>query len=263
MEQQYISLVNRILNCKERQTRNSITKSCFGESITLKPLDCGFPLLMGRRLFWKSVVGELATFLKGNITNVADFEANNCNYWNLWKHNPQGDINVDYGNSWRDFNGEDQLANVVKSLQEDPNSRRHLISGWRPDHLTNLDLPCCHYAYQWYVNGGELEMMWHQRSTDVMIGLPSDIILASLWNALMANTIGLRPGKITMSLGDTHIYKAHYIGANTYLQQAKQHSLFAVLWLLDPKADVFNFTPDMFEIRCYEPQPVIKFKLEV
>ena len=202
--------------------------------------------------------------MKGPKT-VEDFRQAGCNYWDAWG-DEQGKINVDYGNSWQDFNGHNQLKAVVDSLKNDPYGRRHLISGWRPDRLNELSLPCCHYAYQWYVTtSGHLEMIWIQRSVDVMVGLPSDIILAAVWNILMAQTVGLKPGKITMQLGDTHIYDSHSAGVYDYLSQANQVNLQLEkpTWVLTEEATVFNFEPSMFKVINYNPHPAIKFKLEV
>jgi len=266
MEQQYNDLVRTIMDQPERKTRNSITRSLFGATLTIgSPIANGFPLLNGRKLYYKGVLGELATFLAGNISNITDFEANGCKYWELWQDNTEGDITVDYGNAWRNWGqtNYDQLVRTVAGLQTDPNGRRHLITGWNPDNLNTLSLPCCHYAYQWYINADDqLEMMWHQRSTDVMIGLPSDIILAAAWNILMAQTIGKEPGRIIMTLGDTHIYKSHYAAVELYLKQAFTASKQLPIYAIDERATVFNFKPNMIEMVGYNPEPPISFILE-
>lgn len=247
-----------------KTTRNAETSSIFGVTLALDSLEHGvFPIVRARKIFWKGVVGELATFLQGP-KSVEHFQANGCNYWNSWAESGQ-DLELDYGNAWLDFNGVNQLEQVVKSLKEDPNGRRHVISGWRPDRLAELSLPCCHYAYQWYVNGDSLEMIWTQRSLDVMIGLPSDIILAALFNILMAQTVGLKPGKLTFNFGDTHIYDDHLVSAVHYLNRANDlRDLRDTAWptySLDEKATVFNFVPSMFSIDDYNPLDAIAFKL--
>lgn len=255
-------LVSRIyLSSNYRDTRNGSTTSVFGTTLVLDSLEEGiFPILRARKIFWKGVVGELATFLQGP-KSVEHFQDNGCNYWNSWAQSGQ-DLELDYGNAWLDFNGVNQLETVVKSLKEDPNGRRHVISGWRPDRLAELSLPCCHYAYQWYVNGDSLEMIWTQRSLDVMIGLPSDIILAALWNILMAQTVGLKPGKLRFNFGDTHIYDDHWAATNIYFDQARRlgHRPLPT-YSLDEKATVFNFEPSMFRIENYLPKDAIAFKL--
>lgn len=263
-EQGFKALVYKALKCEYRQTRNAVTQSFFGHHLVVDDLEKGnFPLLLGRQLFYKGVIGEMAAFLKGPKT-LEDFKSQGCNYWDEWG-DKDGNVNVDYGNAWRDFNGVDQLQDVVNSLREDPNGRRHLISGWRPDKIPDLDLPCCHYSYQWYVtNDGHLEMLWNQRSVDIMIGLPSDVILAAIWTILIANELGLKPGKLHFMLGDCHIYKSHLEGVKTYLTQSKTSEFRPKpSWVLLPEATVFNFEPPMIEIVNYHPKPKISFKLEV
>jgi thymidylate synthase len=258
-EAEYKAIANYILtNGDERPTRNAITKSVFPVSLKVDLTGPAFPMLQSRKLFWKGVVGELATFLQGP-RDLQHFQDNGCNYWGEWADN-DGKLNVDYGNTWLDFNGVNQLQKVVESLRSDPYGRRHLISGWKPDNLDSVSLPCCHFAYQWYVTGdGRLDMLWHQRSADWMVGVPSDVILASVWNLLMARTVGLLPGHVTLSFGDAHVYSNHYVAAEQYINAAS-FSATPSYWL-SPEATVFNFTPDMFAVTDYEHGETIKFDL--
>lgn len=263
LDRRFSNLVINAMSQPLRQTRNAETHSYFGHHLIVDSLVKGnFPLLLGRMMFYKGVVGELAAFLKGP-KSLEDFELQGCNYWKDWA-DKDGKLNVDYGNAWLDFDGVNQLKEVVASLKADPNGRRHLITGWNPSHLKDLSLPCCHYSYQWYVNDlDELEMIWNQRSVDIMIGLPSDIILAAVWNILMAQTIGLKPGRLHFMLGDCHIYDSHMEGVETYLEQmATIDTLVRPMWTLDKTATVFNFRPSMLTIQDYTPRPAVKFKLE-
>jgi len=263
LDRRFSELVVNAMAQPCRETRNAITHSYFGHYLIVDNLRAGFfPLLLGRQIFYKGVVGEMAAFLKGP-KSLKDFKAQGCNYWEKWA-DEKGQLNVDYGNAWIDFNGVNQLKAIVESLREDPTGRRHLISGWVPDHLEDLSLPCCHYSYQWYVNGnGELEMIWNQRSVDIMIGLPSDIILAAIWNILMAQTVGLKPGRLHFMLGDCHVYDSHMKNASLYLDQvANINTQVRPRWKLDPKATVFNFIPKMLTIQDYTPLDAISFKLE-
>lgn len=220
-ETQYVHLVKHVMeHGADRQTRNANTRSVFGYAFTLDCLLQGhFPLLHGRKLMYKGVLGELAAMFKGPKT-LADFEREGCNYWSQWAKE-DGSINVDYGNTWLNFDGVNQLQETVDGIINNPTGRRHLITGWHPGNLKDVDLPCCHMMYQWYVtNDGYLDMIWYQRSVDVMVGLPSDVILAAAWNIVMAAATGLKPGKITFMLGDTHIYHSHFKGVEQYLTAA-------------------------------------------
>jgi len=251
-ETEYKKLVQQLLSEQgaARETRNAKTISTFGVQLKAEELRTGvFPIVRGRKIYWKGVVGELAAFLKGP-RSVQDFTDVGCNFWSPWAK--KNKLELDYGNAWIDFNGTNQLLTVVQSLRTEPYSRRHLISAWRPDRLEELSLPCCHYAYQWYVtNDGYLDMAWIQRSVDIMVGMPSDIVSAALFNILMAQTVGLKPGKITFQLGDTHLYLSHAIAAHMYVA-ADESTLKQPTWSLDPAATVFNFHPEMFSIDNYE-----------
>lgn len=257
----YMGLVRKILaNGELRRGRNGTTLAIFGETLTIDLSTGEFPLLTGRQLFYRGVFGELAAMLRGPKT-LKDFEEHGCNYWKQWAW-PDGSINVDYGNAWLDFNGFNQLEALAEGLKNNPHGRRHLVTGWRPDRLDDLSLPCCHYAYQWYVREDKyLDMMWHQRSVDTMIGLPSDVIFASAWNIMLANEVGLIPGKITFTLGDTHIYEEHIEQAKEYLTRLTCELPKYKLEAYTQKAHTL-FRPDDIIISGYTHMPAIKFELK-
>lgn len=228
-EHQYIAMINDVLlNGTIRDCRNAETQSVFGGRLVLQELRHGvFPLLHGRRLYYAGVLGELAAMLEGP-KSVEDFKRHGCNYWGQWA-DEDGALRVDYGNAWLDFNGYNQLEATIKSLREDPYGRRHIISAWRPDKLHTLSLPCCHLLYQWYVDGdGFLNLMWYQRSADLMVGVPSDVILAAAWLINMAELTGLKPGTIDMIFCDLHIYTDHFQGVHEYLSRHKADPLIAM-----------------------------------
>jgi thymidylate synthase len=261
-ELEYCELVHKVLRTGElRQTRNAETFSIFGTSLTADLRD-GFPILQGRTLYPDGVFGELAAMLR-SPKNVADFERWGCNYWKLWADKDTGDLNVDYGNQWFNFNGVDQIAELKRMLEKDPANRRMIISSWRPDRLGELSLPCCHYSYQFHVSdNGVLSMVWTQRSVDVMIGLPSDMIFAATWLIAIANEFDFTPGTIKMDFGDTHIYASHEERAHDYLQQAYAMDDAPVLWLYNiARLNFCNFVPEDIKLVNYNPQKPVRFKL--
>lgn len=283
-EKDYKLLIHKIMSKgQHRHSRAGNTYSIFGETLTID-IETYFPLLLGRKMFPMPIIGELAAMLKGP-RNIADFKKYGCNYWDAWGaeaggclHDGEvakgGELELDYGNSWIDFNGVNQLKNLVHTLKTNPTDRRMIITGWRPDRLSELSLPCCHMLYQWYVRGtktqygGEsyienkyLDMVWYQRSVDTMIGLPSDIVLAAVWNIILANECGYTPGRITMMLGDTHIYENHIEGVDKYLHSDIECA--KPTYDIDKNASVFNFTPEMLNIIDYYPNKPIGFKLNV
>lgn len=281
-ETDYAEIVREILGeGEERVTRNGNTLALFGVTLDVD-ISWEFPLLRGRKLFYKPVLGELATMFKGP-KNIQDFKENGCNYWDAWG-TENGSLNLDYGNAWIDFNGVNQLEELVKGIKKDPTGRRHIVTGWRPDRLKELSLPCCHLLYQFYVREGKyIDMIWYQRSADWMVGVPSDVILAAAWLIVLGNEVNLRPGRVKLVFGDTHIYENHIPNALKYL---RQRAALGVSWhigsTLPSFSDIRNieynlvntesigvkmrsFEPENLEILNYESQcmPAIKFELNV
>jgi thymidylate synthase len=215
-------------------------------------------------MFYKGIFGELAAMLRGP-TCVVDFEKWGCNYWKDWA-DEDGSLRVDYGNAWLDYNGVNQLETLINTLKNNPMDRRMLITSWRPDKLDSLSLPCCHHTYQWYVRKGEyLDMKWEQRSADTMIGIPSDIVLAAVWNIMIANEVGLKPGRINMTFGDTHIYEEHWENAQVYIDRVLSgnnplHPLYMVHCMKGVKTT--EFQPDFVKLCGYTPMEAIKFELK-
>lgn len=259
-EIRYKHLIDMIMTKGDlRETRNGITKSLFGTSLDFD-LQKGFPILTGRKMYYKGVMGELAAMLRGPKT-LKDFEDQGCNYWSKWA-DEDGKLELDYGNAWRDFNGFDQLADVINKLNNDPHDRRMMISGWRPDRLQDLSLPCCHYAYQFYVREGMyLDMMWIQRSADTMIGIPSDAIFAASMVIAMANETRLLPGQVTMHFGDTHVYEEH-VGATMEYMQHKIYSLPDYTFNKAMGAPTIEFTNKDISLKGYKHGPKIEFELK-
>lgn len=258
-ESDYMSLVARILQeGVVKKTRNGATKSVFGESIKFN-LGNGFPLIQGRKMYPGGIFGEFAAMIRGPKC-VEDFEKWGCNYWKLWA-DKKGKLELDYGNAWL---ADGQFDRLIDKLKNDPNDRRMLITGWRPERLAKLSLPCCHYAYQFYVHDGKLDMVWIQRSVDMMIGLPADFVLAAIWVIALANEVGLKPGNITMQLGDCHIYEEHLESARLYLKNGYQLTSFQPVrhkLTIAKGMPMREMKPEWFEL-SYESLPPIDYLLK-
>lgn len=232
-ERDYALLVTKVLNYgAPRETRAGEALSLFGEVLRIN-IDSriAVPIIQGRKMYTKGILGEFKTFMA--MAQSADpdlavsedlFKVNGCNYWGQWA-DEDGYLSLDYGAQW---NAGGQLLHVVNCLVDRRlrTDRRMLIDAWVPEnvHGGKLSLPCCHYAYQFYVRDNTyLDILWHQRSTDVMVGLPSDILLAWLWLTWLCQlTTDLIPGEITMTLGDTHVYSKHVENARVYTDRVLQ-----------------------------------------
>lgn len=260
-EHKYCKLVQNVkYNGLIKEGRNGYTRSLFGGMLKLDMAEEGFPILQGRKIHYKGVFGEVAAML-ANAQSVDEFKQYGCNYWDKWA-DTDGKLNLDYGRLLRNFNGVDQLEELKKTLRDNPNSRRMIVSVWKPDNLDSLSLPCCHTLYQFYVRDGILDTSCYLRSVDLMVGLPSDMIYMATLNRLLANELGMAAGELTFMFGDIHIYEKHIPHVELYLMSALPITFKAVNITIKKGATVDNFTNDMIEPVGYNPLTQINFTLE-
>lgn len=210
-----------------------------------------FPILTTRKMFTKGILGEYAAFLRGP-KHVDDFKEWGCNYWDLWA-DEDGNLELDYGRGWiKQFN------HVIEAMRAGGNDRRMLVNTWNHERLDDLSLPCCHYSYQFYKRGDEIDLLWNQRSADLAIGVPSDIILAATMLVSLAREVALKPGRIKMVFGDAHIYTEHGQGVEEMLKNTPY---------MCPQYDYkhfgfFQFQPQDLELGQYSSHEAIKFQLK-
>ena len=262
----YKELVKNVLrNGKHKQGRNGTTISLPGTQLKFDGLN--IPLLNGRKIYYKGILGEFAAFMH-NKTKVKDFKNYGCNYWDAWCDD-KGKLNLDYVNQLHERQVKvgdywySQLEALKIGLVNDPMGRRHIINLWVPENLHNLSLPCCHFNYQFIVDEDRnLHMIWTQRSADVMVGIPADMLLAWLWLTCLCTEFGFYPGEITMNFGDTHIYTEHIEGAKNYLGRLEPR-IIPIANLNSKFTSIENFEPEQLDIVQYEPHEAIKFELKV
>lgn len=135
-----------------------------------------------------------------------------------------GELGPVYGKQWRSWltsRGEtiDQLKQVIQSIKENPNSRRHIVTAWNPEDVPSMALPPCHTMFQFYVAEGKLSCQLYQRSADVFLGVPFNIASYALLTHLVAFECGLEVGEFVHTLGDTHIYQNHVEQVETQLSR--------------------------------------------
>lgn len=216
-EKQYFALVNKVLTegVKRNQERTGVgTLGVFGVNLELN-LKAGFPLLTHRKIFYKGVIGELIAFLRGH-TNVNDFKTLGCNYWDAWAEE-DGNLGPVYGSQWRNYSGLqiDQLKNVIKEAKVNPESRRLYVTAWNPIDADKMALLPCFHGFQLFIHNNHLSLLVNMRSSDVMVGLPSDILFHSLLMLVLSNELDTTPHRLIFNLGDAHIYNNHIPFAKT------------------------------------------------
>jgi thymidylate synthase len=263
-EQQYLGLLADILaNGVQRGDRTGTgTLGVFGRQIRFD-LAKGFPLLTTKKLHLRSIIVELLWFLRGD-TNIAYLKDHGVSIWDEWA-DASGDLGPVYGKQWRSWTAPDgrvidQISAVVKSLKENPNSRRHIVSAWNPADVDDMALPPCHCLFQFFVAEGRLSCQLYQRSADVFLGVPFNIASYALLTLMVAKATGLQPGEFVHSFGDAHLYLNHIDQAREQL--SRQPLDFPTMDLAD-KTDLFAFELSDFQIRNYQAHPAIKAPIAV
>lgn len=113
----------------------------------------------------------------------------------------------------------DQITDVIEQIKSNPTSRRLLVSAWNAGVIDQMALPPCHYAFQFYVDGDKLSLMWNQRSVDCGTGLPFNIASYALLLHTVARMTNKIPYELIGNLGDTHIYKNHIDNVKIQIQR--------------------------------------------
>ena len=262
---QYLDLLENVLNQgvekKDRTGTGAI--SLFGYQMRFNLAE-GFPLLTTKKLHLRSIIHELLWFLKGD-TNVKYLQDNGVRIWNEWA-GPNGELGPVYGYQWRswptaDGTHIDQIHNVVESLKNNPDSRRHVVSAWNPGEIEKMHLPPCHILFQFYVADGKLSCQLYQRSCDVFLGVPFNIASYSLLTLMMAQVTGYQPGDFVWTGGDVHIYTNHL--EQVKLQLTRKPFPLPQMKLNPEIRSIFDFTYDDFQLVNYEAHPHISGKVAV
>lgn len=176
-----------------------------------------FPIITGRKIYQNVFNTEFDWFINGE-TNIKRFKKNNVKIWNEWA-DENGDLGPVYGHQLRNFNsvGIDQLNNVIQSIKNDPDSRRHIISLWNPQQLKDMALPPCYLYFQFFIDKDKLNMFVVQRSGDLFLGIPYDIALFSKLLLYIADETNKVANKIDLQIVDAHIYKNQLKSVKEYL----------------------------------------------
>lgn len=263
--QAYHDLMQHILdNGTVRGDRTGTgTMSVFGHQIRFD-LAQGFPAVTSKKLHLRSIIYELLWFLKGE-TNIGYLKENKVTIWDEWADD-QGHLGPVYGHQWRSWpapNGSsvDQINDVLSSLQNNPESRRHIVSAWNVACLPDMALPPCHCLFQFYVANGRLSCQLYQRSADVFLGVPFNIASYALLTQMIAQVVGLLPGDFIHTFGDAHLYLNH-------IDQAKEQLSRTIpplpALVLNPSIkNLFDFTYKDISLINYNPHPSIKAPIAI
>lgn len=281
---QYLDLIRKVLKDGTKKTnRTGInTISYFGYQMRFDLSD-GFPLLTTKKVHFHSILVELLWFLSGS-TNIKYLVDNNVRIWNEWPYEvyknskdykgetikefaakikedanfakKHGNLGPVYGKQWRDFNGVDQISELIKNIKENPDSRRLIVSAWNPSEIKDMVLPPCHILMQFNVVGDKLNLQLYQRSADIFLGVPFNIASYALLLILIAHVTNLKPGEFVHTLGDAHIYENHLDLVN--LQLSRKTRKLPTITLNENIKDIFKFKIEDITLNDYDPHPLIK-----
>lgn len=289
--QSYLDIVSHILEQGiKKDDRTGTGTLAIAGSIFEHDMSKGFPLLTTKKMPFKLIASELEFFIKG-ITDKQWLQDHKNHIWDEWAnplkapygHDEQSkkrmleerDLGAIYGFQWRHFGakyidyttdytgqGFDQFQRILDILKTDPHDRRMVVSAWNPVDLDKMGLPPCHFAWQVTVLDNKLNLIWNQRTVDVMLGLPFNIASYALLLHLLAKHAGFGEGRLVGLLGDTHIYRNHIEGAKEQItRDPNKYPL--------PKVETENFTSiydwksEGSKIVGYESYPRISLEIAV
>ena len=285
---------------KKEDRTGTGTVSVFGYQMRFD-LEDSFPLLSTKKVNLDSIIHELLWFISGD-TNISYLVKNGVNIWNDWPYQSYlkqtdqegnypmhskewkgkmkefieqikndndfakvyGDLGPVYGRQWRDFEGVDQLNQVVEDIKSSPDSRRLIVSAWNPKDIPVMvrsGLPPCHTLFQFYVSEGKLSCQLYQRSADVFLGVPYNIASYAILTLIIAQVTGLKPGEFIHTLGDAHLYSNHLEQVEEQLARVPFPS--PKLSINKDKDTIFDFSISDFELINYKAHPHIPAPIAV
>jgi thymidylate synthase len=294
-EQQYLDLLRNVMrNGDPRMDRTGVgTRSLFGAMLRFDLSSGRIPLLTTKRVAWSAAIREMLWFLSGS-TNIRPLVEAGVHIWTDWplakyrKHVGRditrdefeaqiladsyfaerwGDLGPVYGKQWRKWHGPDgeeydQVANVIQLLRTNPTSRRILFHGWNVAEVDAMALPPCHLLYQFHVSqGNRLNCLLYQRSADLFLGLPFNLVGASALLAMLADQAGLQRGELVWTGGDVHLYENHIDAA--WEQLGRMPNPAPLLHVRKDVAGIDDYSIHDFVVSDYSSHPAIRAPVAV
>ncbi len=291
----YHALLAKILRTGElRADRTGVgTLSLFAPDSLRFDLSHSFPAYEGRKVSINWACAEGLWFLKGCPDHW--LQQRGINIWQEWQR-PDGTLGRIYGQQWREWRGiecsfdgiyelllvVDQIENLIDVLKTNPYTRRGVVSAWQPAELDDMALAPCHYGFQCHVTNphtpeAKLNLSLLLRSSDVIVGLPSNITNYAFIAHALARAVGVGVGELVVHFtGDAHIYLNHVKAAKELLVRAKYtgdtpYNCQIVFTTENTDIDQYDWQPNRdgvkgrkdFKIINYTPQPAMELPVAV
>lgn len=263
--QQYLEMMRHVReqgSFKEDRTGTG-TYSCFGYQMRFD-LSQGFPLVTTKKLHLRSIIHELLWFLSGE-TNIRYLKENGVKIWDEWA-DEDGNLGPVYGSQWRswptaDGRHVDQISQLIEQINNNPDSRRLIVSAWNVGEIENMALPPCHAFFQFYVADGKLSCQLYQRSADIFLGVPFNIASYALLVHMLAQQCDLAVGDFVWTGGDVHLYANHLEQAD--LQLSREPLPLPTLRIQRKPDSLFDYRYEDFVIEGYQHHEHIKAPVAV
>lgn len=255
-------------------------------------LEKEFPILTTKQLYFKNAISEIQWIYQEQSNDVNWLNERKNHIWDEWKIDDDGywtatqllpdengvlqkkevkkffgkeyagTIGTAYGFIVKHYHLMDQLLDSIKN---DPTDRRRVLSLWQNCFLDTAVLPSCVYCTEWDITDGKLNLLVHQRSCDLPLGLPFNVTQYATLLSMVAHVTGLKPGKIGWSVKDLHIYVNQVDGIKEQLHRLDEQGHYEApeLWLNPDITDFYDFDTSReqkdIKIKGYRHMGPIKF----
>ena len=226
-----------------------------------------FPILTTKQLFFKNAITEILWIYQAQSNDVRWLQERGNHIWDEWEIDENGlwhatqnvlnsdgklekkEIEKDFGKEWAHTIGTaygwivghyHMIDKLIDKIKNNPTDRRMVMSLWQDEYLDTAVLPSCVWSSEWDVTGDTLNLMVHQRSCDVPLGLPFNVTQYATLLSLIAQVTGKKPGTIDWSIKDAHIYINQVEGIKEQIKRGeKLEDLPAPELWINPEIDNF------------------------
>ena len=294
-DKEYLKLCKKILTdgveVENRTGTNSIKIPSYNFHFDLSE---EFPMLTTKQVFYKNAITEMLWIYQAQSNDVRWLKERNNHIWDEWEIDDDGlwkatqnvlddngnlvkkDVVKDFGKDWAHTIGTaygwivkryGHVDNLINKIKNNPTDRRMIMSLWQDEFLDTAVLPSCVWCSEWDVTDGKVNMMVHQRSCDVPLGLPFNVTQYAVLLSMIAQCTNLKPGSIDWSIKDAHIYVNQVEGIKKQIERGDTlEDLEAPeLWLNPEKKDFYQFDNSRelkdIKIRKYKHHGKISFPI--
>lgn len=267
----YLSVASNILEKGElRDNRTGVRAISMPHvCITIDLENDGFPILSSKFVGFKTAVKELLWIWQMQSNDVRKLQEMNVHIWDEWMRD-DGTIGKAYGYQLAKYK---QVDNLIKTIKEDPTSRRMVTTLWNIEDLDDMALQPCAFQTLWNINKNRLNCMLTIRSNDWFLGNPFNVAQYAALVHMMSQVTNYKPGKLTICINDAHIYENHIPQIQEQLGLVDIDELYflhKIGKLCKPKLilnqeirDFYDFTIDDLKLENYIPGPKIKADVAV